>query len=265
MSAMFWTPEAIRTLKKLWDRGKSTIEIGKELGISKNAVVGKAHRLGLNNRESPMRRLRKEARMSKQAKMRMEWVRLVDLKINSCRWPIGEPDHSDFHFCGKEVKTGKPYCAEHCKKAYTSLKELTMQNAKNTIDPSKLVNVLPEDAQETTSMKNNENSKERALNTEQIPVAISKNPAKTDKSTEKPKKQVKTTENTEAKTVAKSVSKTPIKPKPKTPVKTPAKPNPKAPKKSAEKATAKPVSTKPIKSTTKETSKKVGSTEKKGK
>lgn len=240
MSAMFWTPEAIRTLKKLWDRGKSTIEIGKELGISKNAVVGKAHRLGLNNRESPMRRLRKEARMSKQAKMRMEWVRLVDLKINSCRWPIGEPDHPDFHFCGKEVKTGKPYCTEHCKKAYTSLKELTMQNAKSAIDPSKLVNVLPEGTQETTTMQKNE---ETTVNVSQTPNVDSKNPVKTDKSTEKQKKQVKATEKTEAKTSVKSVSKAPIKPKPKAPVKTPPKPNPKAPKKSATKEVSKKVDT----------------------
>lgn len=261
MSAMFWTPEAIRTLKKLWDRGKSTIEIGKELGISKNAVVGKAHRLGLNNRESPMRRLRKEARMSKQAKIRMEWVRLVDLKINSCRWPIGEPDHSDFHFCGKEVKTGKPYCAEHCKKAYTSLKELTMQNAKNAIDPSKLVNVLPEN----TSTEKDISNEEETLTTPQVSATIS---PKTDKPIEKQVKQVQTMEKQSAETnkkATKTETKISIKPEPKSPVKTLTKPNPKTPKKLAEKAIAKPIATKTAKSVTKGTSKKVGSTGKKGK
>ena len=54
----------------------------------------------------------------------------MDLKLNSCRWPIGDPKDEDFHFCGADTVTGKPYCSEHCKIAYTSLKELTLQNAK---------------------------------------------------------------------------------------------------------------------------------------
>ena len=55
----------------------------------------------------------------------------MDLRTNTCRWPIGEPTDDNFHFCGKQTVTGKPYCAEHCKVAYTSLKELADQNAKN--------------------------------------------------------------------------------------------------------------------------------------
>ncbi|WP_237214174.1 GcrA family cell cycle regulator, partial [Falsiroseomonas oryziterrae] len=53
---MDWTPEAIERLKALWAEGHSTAEIGRRMGISKNAVVGKAHRLSLPARPSPIRR-----------------------------------------------------------------------------------------------------------------------------------------------------------------------------------------------------------------
>lgn len=133
---MAWTAEKIKQLKKLWLKGKSTIEIGKELGISKNAVVGKVHRLELAARPSPIKRSEKAKTTSSTTKrtvkkeLKPKNITLMDLKLNSCRWPIGDPNDEDFHFCGADTVTGKPYCAEHCKIAYTSLKELTLQNAK---------------------------------------------------------------------------------------------------------------------------------------
>ena len=129
---MTWTTEKIKQLKKLWSKGKSTVEIGRELGISKNAVVGKVHRLELNARPSP---IKKEAvkKTVKKKVQKQENVSLLDLKLNSCRWPIGDPKDADFHFCGKDTVTGKPYCSEHCKIAYTSLKELANQNKKDAI------------------------------------------------------------------------------------------------------------------------------------
>lgn len=130
---MAWTAEKIKQLKKLWLKGKSTVEIGKELGISKNAVVGKVHRLELAARPSPIKREVKKS-VPKQRVIKKDLkpqnITLMDLKLNSCRWPIGDPKDDDFHFCGADSVTGKPYCAEHCKLAYTSLKELTLQNAK---------------------------------------------------------------------------------------------------------------------------------------
>ena len=130
---MAWTAEKIKQLKKLWLKGKSTIEIGKELGISKNAVVGKVHRLELAARPSPIKRSQKQVpakpRVSRK-EIKPKNMTLMDLKLTSCRWPIGDPKDEDFHFCGADTVTGKPYCAEHCKIAYTSLKELTLQNAK---------------------------------------------------------------------------------------------------------------------------------------
>ena len=53
---MGWTDDQVEELKRLWNEGLTTGEIGKALGVSKNAVVGKAHRLGLNSRPSPIRR-----------------------------------------------------------------------------------------------------------------------------------------------------------------------------------------------------------------
>ena len=57
---MGWTPELIKDLKRLWNKGLTTVEIGNRIGMSKNAVVGKAHRLGLEGRPSPIKREKKK-------------------------------------------------------------------------------------------------------------------------------------------------------------------------------------------------------------
>ena len=144
---MGWTDEQVEELKHLWDKGLTTGEIGKALGVSKNAVVGKAHRLGLNSRPSPIRRnddeteetaghteaaastKKKKAAKSEPAKKSAEKEKkklftVNDLTSSSCRWPIGDPKDEDFHFCGKEALPDKPYCAEHAAIAYVSAKAL---------------------------------------------------------------------------------------------------------------------------------------------
>ena len=140
---MSWTEEKIKQLKKLWSKGKTTVEIAKEMGISKNSVIGKVHRLDLTARPSPIKRKetvvsnhRKPASLHKNSGGK---CRLMDLKTNTCRWPIGEPEDKDFHFCGKQTSTGKPYCPDHCLEAYTSLKELMEQpaNQKQENSPQK--------------------------------------------------------------------------------------------------------------------------------
>ncbi len=130
---MAWTADKIKHLTKLWNKGKSTVDIARELGISKNAVVGKVHRLGLDARPSPIRTERKKQIPLQKSTTppQNEKITLLDLKINSCRWPYGEPGSDEFHFCGKECQTGKPYCPEHCKIAYTSLRELALETAQN--------------------------------------------------------------------------------------------------------------------------------------
>ncbi len=139
---MSWTEDKIKQLKKLWSKGKTTVEIAKEMGISKNSVIGKVHRLELTSRPSPIKR--KESVVSHRPKPASTQknnggkCRLMDLKTNTCRWPIGEPEDKDFHFCGKQTTMGKPYCPDHCQEAYTSLKELMEQpNTKKAEDISK--------------------------------------------------------------------------------------------------------------------------------
>jgi len=143
---MGWTNEQVEELKRLWGEGLTTGEIGKTLGVSKNAVVGKAHRLGLQGRPSPIRRPEDEIpaaaeaevvppapektsrRPSKSAKKtataKEKRFTVNDLVSTSCRWPIGDPKDEDFHFCGKEAMPGKPYCLDHCAVAYVSAKNL---------------------------------------------------------------------------------------------------------------------------------------------
>ena len=127
---MSWTDEKIKQLKKLWDKGLTTAEIGKKLDISKNAVVGKAHRLGLQARPSPIKTEKQETLKSdkkapiekKEAVKKSEKITIEDLKPDMCRFPIGDPRSSDFHFCGEKVFKNKPYCLKHCAEAYTSPK-----------------------------------------------------------------------------------------------------------------------------------------------
>lgn len=116
---MVWTEDKIKKLKKMWQVGKTTAEIAKNLGMSKNSIIGKVHRLNLTARSSPIKTepvLKKKAPPKK-----VGIVRLIDLKINTCRWPIGDPKDEDFHFCGEPTVTGKPYCLVHCQEAYLNM------------------------------------------------------------------------------------------------------------------------------------------------
>ena len=105
---MDWTTERIATLTKLWGGGLSTREIGLRLGVTKNAVVGKAHRLGLSKRQSPIVERSRVA----------EVIHLDKLTAGMCSWPDGEPGTPSLRFCGKPSVPDKPYCAEHCARAY---------------------------------------------------------------------------------------------------------------------------------------------------
>jgi len=116
---MVWTEERIELLEALWGEGLTTGEIGKRLGVSKNAVVGKAHRLGLKGRPSPIKRTAQgRQQAAKPAEPEHKIRSVVDLQANACRWPIGDPREPGFHFCGRPALPGKPYCAEHAALAY---------------------------------------------------------------------------------------------------------------------------------------------------
>lgn len=169
-----WDSVMLKKLKGLMGKGLSTSEIGKRLGMSKNAVVGKLNRLGWNSKaggvvaESATTTTKKTASgrgtkktssvasaknarstskkpttkagargagatgakkttsggrtLNKTLAMHQRIIQhsleMANLKPNQCRWPIGDPDSENFHFCGAPVFVGKPYCYEHCKQAY---------------------------------------------------------------------------------------------------------------------------------------------------
>ncbi|MBO4626114.1 MAG: GcrA cell cycle regulator [Alphaproteobacteria bacterium] len=179
-----WDNTALKKLKALVGKGLSTSEIGRRLGMSKNAIVGKLNRLGWNakagatTKDAPARKKatttattktksgakpavkkpaaktpakkapapkttakkttgakktetkpaakEKKSSSSKTSAKNLaihqriiqHSLEMANLKPNQCRWPIGDPDSEDFHFCGKTVFTGKPYCYEHCRLAY---------------------------------------------------------------------------------------------------------------------------------------------------
>jgi GcrA cell cycle regulator len=147
-----WTSDTILALRTLWSQGLSTAEIGRRLGVSKNAIVGKAHRLDLGARPSPIQR---DYAPPRTAAPRPQPPRLAELapltsctpepprqpvkpaappilaRPNppvrrapavignpSCCWPIGEPGTSTFRFCDDRALAGKPYCDEHTRLAY---------------------------------------------------------------------------------------------------------------------------------------------------
>jgi GcrA cell cycle regulator len=114
MQVSIWTDELVAELTRLWTEGLSTAEIGRRLGLTKNAVVGKAHRLALAPRPSPLK---------SPPAPRHQRIVVIDFNGPSCSWPIGHPGEKGFHFCGEKPLTGKPYCAEHAAVAYVKPKE----------------------------------------------------------------------------------------------------------------------------------------------
>ncbi len=152
---MSWTDERVELLKKLWSDGLSASQIAAELGgITRNAVIGKVHRLGLSGRakapSSAIPRQRKPRAPSQMFRAARPMMRgntalampaydydpepepepieniipigqrctLVELTEETCRWPIGDPGSPDFFFCGGRRVAGLPYCGHHVRIAY---------------------------------------------------------------------------------------------------------------------------------------------------
>ena len=134
---MAWTNEKIELLKKLWDEGLTASRIAHEIGdMTRNAVIGKAHRLGLSGRmqskskNSSISIVRKKKNspynkkiieISTQVDEPMNPTPFSEIKDGLCRWPIGEPENSDFKFCGRSTNEGFVYCQTHHKVAYQPL------------------------------------------------------------------------------------------------------------------------------------------------
>src|SRR5690349_1024465 len=130
-----WTDERVELLKKLWSEGLSASQIAAELGgITRNAVIGKVHRLGLSGRakspSSASPRPRKPRASSQMLRVSRPAIRgntalaydydlepepelleipaeqrktLLQLNEHTCRWPVGDPGSPEFYFCGGDT------------------------------------------------------------------------------------------------------------------------------------------------------------------
>lgn len=184
---MSWTDERVDTLKRLWGEGHSASQIATHLGgVSRNAVIGKVHRLGLESRKKDADAA--PAAASEDAAPAVESapvsaaddapaeasaapgelsaveapsdetdaqvaapepandpgtprepageggedeavapiplkLKLTQLTERTCKWPIGDPMHDDFHFCGHDAEEGRPYCEYHSGLAFQPASE----------------------------------------------------------------------------------------------------------------------------------------------
>lgn len=156
---MNWTVERVELLKKLWTEGLSAGQIARQLGgVSRNAVVGKVHRLKLSTHG------RKTAAPARKKKPAKDWnvggqkpktlpatsttsvptpppsplatveyvqpiiidvvtpvsrrLKLVELNERVCKWPNGDPLSEDFSFCGNDAAETGPYCKYHARLAF---------------------------------------------------------------------------------------------------------------------------------------------------
>ena len=112
---MAWTDGKVEVLEALWSEGRSAREIAEKLGVTRNAVIGKANRMGLSHNSAARGRVCTPGR-AKGPKGRPSSP--FDLTERMCRWPFGHPGDDDFHFCGSPRVPGRPYCEAHCAVAY---------------------------------------------------------------------------------------------------------------------------------------------------
>tara|TARA_B100000902_G_scaffold377289_1_gene409361 strand:- start:254 stop:748 length:495 start_codon:yes stop_codon:yes gene_type:complete len=138
---MSWTEEKVLKLKELWGKGNTASQIAEIIGgISRNAVIGKAHRLNLSakiktrtassnkyfeNSEENRKLKIKKSRGSRFKSLIIEKdfepeqpKQLEELDESSCKWPIGHPDEKSFYFCGRSSLKDFSYCKLHLLYAY---------------------------------------------------------------------------------------------------------------------------------------------------
>ena len=138
---MSWTEEKVSKLKELWGKGNTASQIAEIIGgISRNAVIGKAHRLNLSakiktrtatsneNFENAVIDKNIKTKNGRRSKFKSLIIEkdfepenpktLEELDENSCKWPIGHPDEESFYFCGRSSLKDFSYCKLHLLYAY---------------------------------------------------------------------------------------------------------------------------------------------------
>ena len=138
---MSWTDEKVAKLKELWGKGNTASQIAEIIGgISRNAVIGKAHRLNLSskiktriatsnkNYDNSIDEKNVKLKRGRKSKFKSLIIekdfepenpkQLEELDENSCKWPIGHPDENSFYFCGRSSLKDFSYCKLHLLYAY---------------------------------------------------------------------------------------------------------------------------------------------------
>jgi len=147
-----WTDERIAAMKRMWEEGKSAPQIARALGgVSRSSVLGKLHRLKTAKRVTPGARVPTKKKVKGERPPRpmakvppmdsapiglpaefldigvdvthlVGSVKITELDHHSCKFPLGDPQSPDFAFCGKERVPGRPYCLDHCHRAYVGFR-----------------------------------------------------------------------------------------------------------------------------------------------
>ena len=138
---MSWNDEKVAKLKELWGKGNTASQIAEIIGgLSRNAVIGKAHRLNLSakiktrtatsnrNFDNSMEANNIKSNRGRRSKFKSLIIekdfepenpkQLEELDENSCKWPMGHPDAKDFYFCGRSSLKDFSYCKLHLLYAY---------------------------------------------------------------------------------------------------------------------------------------------------
>jgi len=143
-----WSSERIDQLKRCFQAGLSSSQIAREMGVTRNAVIGKMNRLGLSRPKDALAKHQDHKRAAKLARPRRMRLNifaqrvmlttaypdqllgeaipihegrgctLLELGHGKCRWPIDGPGADDVFYCGNEPLPGLPYCAGHARIAY---------------------------------------------------------------------------------------------------------------------------------------------------